>query len=356
MRLGNDDRQRYNAFVAQSPLCNFLQSWEWGELKQRTGWEPVRLGIEKDGKLCAAIQVLKRTAPGVGRSLLYAPRGPIYDLQRPELFEQIIDEVGNLASESKAMALKIDPAVPNENDDFKQLLRDHGFEPIYSDDDMPENSFGGTQPRFVMQVDLTPSEDDLMAAFKSKWRYNIRLAERKGVEIHTDCSREDVGEFYRVLKTTADRQDFNVRAEEYFYHIWDLFIEPGMGTMMLGSYEDEIIAGVMTLTMGDRAWYVYGASSNEHRDRMPNHRLQWEMMRWAKSQGCTVYDMRGVAHKEDKDSPLYGLNRFKKGFNAEYVEYVGEWDLVYSPTFYALFNSLEPVVRKLRLFVADFNN
>lgn len=353
MLLSTADKERYNEFVARSDLCSFLQSWQWGELKSRTGWDPVRLAVEEYGQICAAVQLLKRTAPAIAKSLLYAPRGPIWDPQRPELFERIIAEIHELASTYGAMALKIDPAVGNDNEQFRSLLEEMGFEPIYPDDKIPTNSFGGTQPRFVMQVNLTPSEEELMESFKSKWRYNIRLAGRRDVEVQTDCGREDVDVFYDVLEETSKRNDFNIRAREYFYDIWDLFIENGLGKMMLARYEDEVIAGVMTLTMGERAWYVYGASSNEHRDRMPNHLLQWRMMQWAKEGGCTVYDMRGVTHKDDKDSPLYGLNRFKKGFNAEYVEYIGEWDYVYSPTVYAMFNSLEPVVRKFRLFVAD---
>ena len=348
MLLGNADKQRYNDFVAACEYGNFLQSWQWGELKSRTGWHPYRIAIEEGGRINAAVQILKRPVPGLGRCLFYSPRGPLYDLSQPRLFKLLIEQVNALATEHGAMAYKIDPAVPGDNSEHVRMLRDRGFSPAPTGDE----AFGGIQPRYVMQVDVTPPEDEILARFKSKWRYNVRLAERKGITISSDCAREEVAVFYRLLFETAKRDGFKVRAESYFYDIYDLLISAGLGALFIARLGDEPIAGAITLTVGKRAWYVYGASSNQHRNKMPNHLIQWEMMRWAKARGCEVYDMRGVVRQEDKDSPLHGLNRFKEGFAARYVEYIGEWDLIYSPTWYRLFNLAEPAVRKLRLMVA----
>ena len=155
-----------------------------------------------------------------------------------------------------------------------------------------------------------------------------------------------------MLIETAERDGFGVRAQSYFYDIYDLLISASLGSLFMARYDGLPIAGAITVALGTHAWYIYGASSNSHRDKMPNHLMQWEMMRWAKARGCHVYDMRGVARKDDTDSPLYGLNRFKEGFAAQYVEYVGEWDLIYAPLWYHLFNMLEPTVRKIRLLRA----
>ncbi len=348
MLLGQDSKQRYNDFVAACEYGDFMQSWEWGELKSRTGWQPYRLAIEEGGRISAAVQVLKRPVPGLGRCLLYSPRGPLYDLSRPRLFELLLEQVNALAREHGAMAYKIDPAIPQDNSAYLRTLRDHDFSPAPIGDE----AFGGIQPRYVMQVDVTPSEDEILARFKSKWRYNVRLAERKGITISSDCPREQVAVFYRLLLETAERDGFKVRAESYFIDLYDLLIAAGLGGLFIARLGDEPVAAAISLTIGKCAWYVYGASSNRHRNKMPNHLMQWEMMRWAKARGCQVYDLRGVARENDKASPLYGLNRFKEGFAARYVEYIGEWDQIYSPIWYRLFNIAEPTVRKLRLLLA----
>jgi len=348
MLLGDSDRHRYNEFVAACECGNFLQSWEWGELKAATGWVPYRLALEEDGRICAAVQILSRQVPGMNRCLFYSPRGPLHDLSRPDLFQAIIAEINHIARRHGALAYKLDPAVTADNADYVQMLREHGFTPAK----VADEGFGGTQPRYVMQVDIRPDEEDIIAGFKSKWRYNVRLAGRNGVTVSSDSNRQQMHKFYDLLLETALRDGFKVRARSYFDDIYDLFIAPGTGGLFLATFEQRPIAGAIVLTLGKRAWYVYGASSNEHRDKMPNHLMQWEMMRWAKARGCEVYDMRGVANAEDKQSPLYGLNRFKRGFAAQYVEYIGEWDLVYSPILYRLYNAAEPAVRKLRLLIA----
>ncbi len=348
MLLGDDDRERYDEFVAACEYGNFLQSWEWGELKATTGWVPYRIAVEEEGRICAAVQILSRPVPGMRKCLFYSPRGPLYDLRRPELFEAILAEISALARQHGALAYKIDPAIAADNSDYVGMLVEHGFAPA----GVADGGFGGTQPRYVMQVDVGPDEDEIIAKFKSKWRYNVRLAERNGVTVSSESSREEIGTFYELLLETAERDGFKVRARSYFDDIYDLFIAAGRGGLFLASFEERPIAGAIVLTLGKRAWYVYGASSNEHREKMPNHLMQWEMMRWAKARGCEVYDMRGVANVEDKQSPLYGLNRFKRGFAAQYVEYTGEWDLVYSPAWYWLFNAVEPAAHKLRLLIA----
>jgi peptidoglycan pentaglycine glycine transferase (the first glycine) len=164
------------------------------------------------------------------------------------------------------------------------------------------------------------------------------------VVVTDQCSREDIPAFYDVLQETCKRDGFGVRAISYYYDIWDLLIERGLGAMFLGRSDEQVICGALTFAAGTQAWYVYGASSNSHRNLMPNHLMQWEMMKWAQRRGCSVYDMRGVAREaaggDDEGGPQ-GLNRFKRGFGARYMEYIGEFDLVYSPLWYGLFNLAE---------------
>ena len=344
MQLTDQHHQNWNAFVAGLDTGDFAQAWEWGELKAHTGWVPLRFGLEDGGQLVAGIQVLKRPLPG-GKSLFYAPRGPLYQPGLEHRLPEVIDEVRQAARRHGALALKIDPAIVGPKEAATEAFSALGFRPSPNSD----GPFGGVQPRYVMKVDISGTEDELLASFHPKWRYNVRLAEKKGVILTSQCTREEVPIFYEVLQETCRRDGFGVRAVSYYYDIWDLLIERGLGAMFLGRVEDQVICGALTFAMGHQAWYVYGASSNSHRNLMPNHLMQWEMMKWARARGCTVYDMRGVARETTEDeaeSQLHGLNRFKGGFGARYMEYVGEFDLVYSPLWYTLFNFAEKARRR----------
>lgn len=339
MLLTPDHQSAWNDFVAGFPTGDFMQAWEWGELKAQTGWGPLRVAVEQGGQIVAGMQILKRSAPG-GRSLFYAARGPLVPPDRPDLLAELLAEAKALARQHRALALKIDPAVPDADQAFVAELRKGGLRPA------PDpTEFGGVQPRYVMKVNIGPSLEDLQASFHPKWRYNIRLAEKKGVTIR-EGAREDLPRFYEVLQETCRRDGFGVRALSYYYDLWDLVLAPGLGGLFLGFAEEELICGAITLAMGHQAWYVYGASSNRQRNLMPNHLLQWEMMKWAKQRGCSVYDMRGVAREtagQEEQEGLHGLNRFKRGFGAQYLEYIGEFDLVYAPVWYAAYNLAQRV-------------
>lgn len=326
------EKQSWNEFVAKSPIGDLLQSFEWGELKRRSGgWQPIRLAVEADGKIVAAVSILKRKLPRLNKCIFYAPRGPICDYSDQEALSALVSAVNDRAKREGAILFKIDPAVVAEDSHAVNSLANLGFK------QMPDpNGFGGIQPRCVMTLDLTPSLDDVLAGCKPKWRYNIRLAEKKGVQVRSDCTKDDLKTFYELLKETAVRDRFLVRGYSYYEDMWDTLVEPGLARLFLAEYEGEAVSGALSFVFGDKCWYTYGASSNRHRNVMPNHLMQWRMIEWAKECGCVVYDFRGVSPNQsgDTDDHLYGLNRFKEGFGAKFVEYIGEFDLPYSGGWY----------------------
>jgi peptidoglycan pentaglycine glycine transferase (the first glycine) len=341
MLLQAADRDRWNDFVRASTYPSVMQSWEWGELKAATGWTPLVVALEDDGALRAGALVLERPLPHLRRGLLYAPRGPVLDWSDLDLLARLIAEIRAVARERGAVALKIDPCVPAERKDVVAALEGLGFRFAGSAD--PD--LGGTQPRYVMKTDLRPEPEELLANFHPKWRYNIRLAERKGVTVR-EGTRADLPEFYRVLQITAERDRFRVRGLDYYERLYDLLAPAGMAKLFVAEVEGQVVSGAILFRMGREAVYVYGASDNEHRNLMPNHLLQWTMMRWARAQGCEVYDFRGVSREVDGEpmGELGGLNRFKRGFAAQYMEYIGEYDLVLSPFWYRAMS----VARRLR--------
>lgn len=326
-----NEKEQFDSFIAASPTGDLLQSYEWGDLKQRGGgWHPIRLVAENDGKIIGVVSILRRKLPRMNKCIYYAPRGPVCDFSNHQILQALVDEVRTRATQDGAILFKIDPPVV-VGDNTPQSLEQLGFKRVADPD-----GFGGTQPRCVMQLDIRPSLDELLANFKPKWRYNIRLAEKKGVQVRSDCTRDDLKVFYKLLKETAVRDRFSVRGYDYYEHMWDTLIVPGYARLFLTEYEGEAIAGALSFVFGDKCWYTYGASSNRHRNVMPNHLMQWRMIQWAKESGCVLYDFRGVSPKKEEDpgDHLYGLNRFKEGFGAQFVEYIGEYDMPFSGFWY----------------------
>ena len=343
--IGSEKKEDYNRFVADCPKGHILQSYEWGEVKAATGWKPWRMVVEKNGRPAAAISILERSVPVLGKKIFYAPRGPVLDIHNYELFDYLLGEIRSLAVQRGAMLLKLDPDVPSSDIQFTSYLEEKGFKSQANKD------FEGIQPRYVFRLDITQDLEDIFNSFHHKTRYNIRLAERRGVKVRVDCTREDLRSFYDILEVTSERDNFLVRSFSYFETLWKCLVENGLARLFMAEYEGRPIAGTLAFIFGDQAWYIYGASSNEHRNVMPNYLLQWEMIAWAKENGCRLYDFRGVPGNLTEDNPLYGLYRFKKGFKGEYIEFVGEYDLVYSPAVYKAYLTLEPVysrgIRKL---------
>jgi lipid II:glycine glycyltransferase (peptidoglycan interpeptide bridge formation enzyme) len=333
----------YQHFVSTHPKGHILQTREWGEVKRSMGWVPLPVALFDDGQIKAAILILKRKLPipGISKSIFYAPRGPVADIHDQVLLDQLFNGLHTLAKEHGAIFLKIDPDIEHSDETFKRYLISRGFKKTST-----AEGFEGVQPTCVFRLDVAPDEKQLLEQMASKTRYNIRLAQRKGVVVRDTTDKHDLESFYQILKETAERDRFLIRAYSYFEEIWDQLVERGKAKLFMAEYQGHDIAGTLAFILGDKAWYIYGASSNEFRNVMPNYLLQWTMIKWAKDNGCTLYDFRGVSGDLSEDNPLYGLYRFKKGFAATFTEFIGEWDLVYSPVFYWLWTCVLPIYYK----------
>lgn len=338
---------RFDEYVRDGPKGHILQTVAWGDLKARTGWVPLRFLVEEPGRPRprGAISVLLRSLPlpGARLSLAYAPRGPVADYDDEPALAELFRTVGVILRRRGAVALKIDPDITVDHRDVVKRLERLGFRRLARG-----LGFEGVQPRFVFRLPLHRTPEELLASFHPKTRYNIRLAEKRGVTVRKGTTLDDLLVFYRILMETARRDRFLIRAESYFRDMWELLVGRGLGQLFLAEHEGEAIAGTLAFILGDKAWYVYGASSNEKRELMPNYLLQWTMIRWAQQSGCTLYDFRGISGNLDPSDPLYGLYRFKKGFNPVFTEFIGEFDLVLRPGPYYLYTYGEPAYRRLR--------
>lgn len=336
--LNPSEYDAWNQFVADDPRGDLLQSTAWAELKAAGGWKPAVLATADGDAIRGGVMLLERALP-LGRSILYAPRGPVLDPGDEGTLGSLMAAAREYARGRRALLLKVDP--PFEDPGAATALERAGFRALPA-----TGGLGGTQPRCVMQLDLERDEDEILASFHHKWRYNIRLAGRKGVTIRQCADRAELPRFYRILQDTAKRDGFLVRGLSYFEAMWDALVPRGWMAMFLGEVEGEVVCGALSYLFGDKAWYTYGASANVHREKMPNYLMQWEMIRWARNHGCRWYDFRGVScTPDDPDDKTAGLNRFKRGFNPRFVQYIGEFDMPLSGPGYWAFTRALPRVR-----------
>ena len=331
----------YEAFVQSHPKGNFAQSYLWGKQKPMWQWDAIAVRGE-DGAIRGSLAVMTRKVPGIGRTLMYGCRGPVCDLDDRETFSQLLDGAKELAKKYKSYVIKIDPDVPSSNTAFSSMLQSFGFRAKEGG-----KNFEAIQPRYVFRLNVEgKTEEELLANLHQKWRYNIRLAERKGVTVRI-CGKEMVPAFSDLMLTTGVRDGFVTRKPEYFAAMLDNLGEHARLYMAFDP-NDTPIAGTLAIHYGDKVWYLYGASSNEHRNLMPNYLLQWRMIQWAVETNCRIYDFRGVSGDVSEDNPLYGLFRFKQGFGGDFTEFVGEMDLVLSPVIYWAVEHGTSVFKELR--------
>ncbi|MBQ6266186.1 MAG: peptidoglycan bridge formation glycyltransferase FemA/FemB family protein [Clostridia bacterium] len=330
----------FDAFTAAHPNGHFLQTSLWAQVKDDWKWFGV-LCRNDAGEITGALGVLLRKISGLPYHMMYAPRGPVCDFDDAATFNALIDAAKAEGKKYNAYELKIDKDVPAENETYRAMTAQAGFR--CKDRTLDFEDF---QCRFVFRIALGGrTEDEVFASFHSKHRYNIRVARKHNVEVRL-CGSEAADAFFAIMEVTGERDHFAIRSAAYFAIILDVFGENAR--LYMAYYEGKPIAGTLAVRWGDKVWYFYGGSLNEHRNVMPNYLLQWEMIRWAIESGCAIYDFRGVSGNLDESNPLYGLYRFKKGFNGDFIEFMGEMDLILKPAAAKVVAASQELMKKLR--------
>lgn len=329
--------EEWDRFVSTHSRAHVLQSAPWGDLKSAFGWEVQRVALDDAaGTPCTAgAQILYRRLPGRLIRWAYVPGGPVIDWEDAAAAPALVAALAGAARARGATVLTLEPDLPDEPR-HRERLAALGFVP---------SPLGSVQPWRSIVVELAGSEDAILAAMKSKTRYNVRLAARKGVTVR-EGTEADLPAFYELMTTTAGRDQFGIHSRAYYERAFRLFVPRGWARVLLAEVEGEPVAALMTFALGERAWYFYGASGNAHREKMPNYLLQWEAMRWARSRGCVEYDLWGVPDDEEealeaeftqRSDGLWGVYRFKRGFGGQLVRTVGAWDLPLRPLLYRLY-------------------
>jgi peptidoglycan pentaglycine glycine transferase (the first glycine) len=316
----------WDEFISRFPSPHILQTSAWGQLKADFGWQLAH-NVSSN---CGAQILIKRIFPGI--NFAYIPKGPI----GPD-WDSLWPDIDAVCREMHCVFLKVEADIWET--DSKIDDNSNGHLPIGF-----IQSSHTIQPQRTIVVDLDDEESHLLGRMKQKTRYNINLALKKNVVVqpHTDLNA-----FYELMKITGQRDQFGIHSPDYYQRAFDLFHAHDQCQLLVAEFEREPISALIVFRVGNRAWYFYGASSDLHRDRMPNYLLQWEAMRWAKSQGCSEYDLWGVPDEEldtleanfaSRNDGLWGVYRFKRGFGGQLKRSVGAWDRVYNAYLYRAYS------------------
>jgi lipid II:glycine glycyltransferase (peptidoglycan interpeptide bridge formation enzyme) len=358
----------WNSLISNLPNPHFLQTYEWGQVKAKYGWRPLYAvwdadgswNVEKDPSQFSAFQmpvaatlILKRQIISNGftarLSILYAPKGPLLDWTNESLKNRVLNDLQSFAKKQGAVFLKVDPdmvlgtGIPQSGDD----IVDSNGQAVMSELKQRGWKYSSDQIQFknTVLIDLSPSEEEMLARMKQKTRYNIRLAEKKAVVLRIGTSK-DLSMLYKMYAETSARDGFVIRDEGYYQTVWDLFMNSSEPTCepLIAELNSEPIAAIFVFYFARRAYYVYGMSGDMHREKMPAYLLQWEAMKRAKAKGCTVYDLWGAPDVFDESDSMWGVYRFKEGLGGKVVRTLGAWDFAPNPFWYKLYSEIIPPI------------
>ena len=357
----------WNSIISKLPNPHFLQTYEWAQVKAKYGWDPIYLVWDKEGKMkeersvnhlssfifppSAAALILKRqilrNTFAARLSILYAPKGPLLDWSNEVLRNRVLNDLQSFAKKQGAIFLKMDPdvvlgtGVPDGVDN----ITDNGGQTVMSDLKRRGWGYSSDQIQFknTVLVDLSRTEEELLARMKQKTRYNIRLAEKKGLSVRVGTS-EDLPMLYKMYAETSVRDGFVIRDEGYYKTVWKIFMNSNEPTCepLIAEVNGEPVAAIFVFYFASRAYYVYGMSRDAHREKMPAYLLQWEAMKRTKAKGCSGYDLWGAPDVFNESDSMWGVYRFKEGLGGKVIRTLGAWDYAPNRLWYNVYSEIIP--------------
>lgn len=326
LRNLTQEDQRIHNVLAGHPL----QSWEWGSFKKSSTTAIERIGFFDQGHLKHVLQVFFHKIPNTSFTMGYYPKGYMPD-------EEQISALQQLGRRHNAIAVKMEPNIaqavgrPSAHQQIADFLMSQGCKPGKA-----------LFTRYTFILDLTQSEQKLLEGMKSKTRYNVGVAEKKGVQVVENSTKEGIETHLSILAETTKRQGFYAHSPEYFKKMWEQMGNSGVMRIFEARYEGKVLVSWILFVFGDTLYYPYGASSSEHREVMASNLMMWEVIKFGKSQGLKKFDMWGaLGPNANAKDPWFGFHRFKEGFGGELYEFLGTYDLVLNPPVYTFYRFAE---------------
>lgn len=330
-----EDRLLWNRFVASTPTGHLCQTYEWAEhspgAEART--DSLRVGVLDDGRLVAAVLLVRSKASGISAPFYYAPRGPVCADPHSSALPLLIDLARRECRRRGAFMMRAEPNVPDDDPEWPHTFRSLGFRPtthqIYL--------------RSAWVTDIRPSEDQILAGMMMTWRQNVRSSARKGVTVRVGSGDADLEAFHRLLVETGARDQFPVYPKYVFADMLRNYSAERATrdataemVLLIAEHEGVPIAAGIVAAFGTGSWSMMCGSSGlpEHRKLRPNYLLQWESMRWSKAHGAEYYDFRGIPDVLEPGQEMYGVYEFKRGFGGSVYRVGPTQDLVLRPAIY----------------------
>ena len=299
-----------------------LQSWAWGNLRKSDRVKVIRFGDYKKKELVNGYQITLHNLPRLPWKAGYCPKSSI---PSQEMFE----EIKKVAKREKAIFIKFEPNVRSGLEFGKKMGLVKG-RALFT--------------KFTFWLDLTKSEKDLLSGMKAKTRYNVRLAEKKGVRVIEDSSNEGFEDYWKLMEETTNRQAFYAHNREYHLKMWQEMKKAGQAHLFKAMYKGKVLSAWIVFILNGVLYYTYCASSRDNRELMANNLLAWEVIKFGKKKDCKIFDMWGsLGENPDTKDPWFGFHKFKAGYGGELVEFVGSWDLVINPVLYWLYRVGESI-------------
>lgn len=286
-----------------------LQTPAWEQFRKEMGIDTVRT----EGGLLTF-----HTIPYTPWTIGYFPKGP---LPTPKM----IAALRRLGRQKHAVFIQLEPNVIKGS-----VPIPHSHHPLFT--------------KYTFILDLTKSEDKLLAAMHPKTRYNIRVAQKHNVLVREDNSEAAFREYLRLTEETTSRQGFYAHNQNYHKTMWEIMRKAGIAHLFTASYNNEVLSAWIVFVWEDTVYYPYGSSSRLHREVQAPTLLLWEIAKWAKKKGLKKFDLWGAMGPDpDVHDPWYGFHRFKQGFNPKLVEFAGSYDLVINKPLYTLYTLVDTV-------------
>lgn len=407
MEKMNITNQEHDAFVKSHPNGDLLQLTQWAETKKLTGWYSKRVAVGENGEIKGVAQLLFKKVPKLPYTLCYVSRGFVADYNDKAVLEALLKYTKKVAQQERAYAIKIDPDVEvDKAGDTLINLRQLGFVHKGFKEGLSKDYI---QPRMTMITPIDQTDEELIKSFERRNRSKVRLALKRGTKVER-AGRDQLPIFADLMRITGERDGFLTRDISYFQNVYDALHPDGDAELFLVKLEPEpvlkeitgenkeveaeieklkqkkqdkktlnkikdaeakiarnqkliaqmeelrsqhpegvYLSGALLMFCGKKSYYLYGASSNDYRDFLPNHHMQFEMMRYAREKGATTYDFGGTDNDPDKDSEHYGLWAFKKTWGTYLSEKVGEFDYVLNKPLYYIVEQVKPRLTKAKI-------
>ena len=337
------DRAQWNSFLTGQPGGHLLQSYEWGELSQYLGARVYRLGALEQGQIVGAMQLLVSSvplpvsAPGLNFNWLYCSRGPTVERPDAPALGALVEHAHVIARKEHAVVLRLEPNVADDEPELEErwiaTCRALGFQinPLT------------VHARRSWVLDIRPGIEQLLANFKTTWRQNVRVAERKGVIVREAENDADFAAYYDLLTVTSERDAFFIHSRDYHKEVLRRFASKGDAVLYLAGHEGEVLAAKMLIRFGDWCWDMFGASSMNKRNLKPTYLLQYRCIQWAKARGCSYFDFRAIPEILEPGEEMWGVYEYKKGFGGFSRLHMPTQDYVYRPLVYHTWRKLVEV-------------